>query len=89
VKPDWWGSPLVWENAGRKRTVTRDKEKPEWWGSPLVWGNTGRKRTVTRGKAIIIIIIIIKTWLAPEYIYTNAKICNSRHMFNCKTLSEL
>jgi hypothetical protein len=51
---------------------------------------------------IIIIIIIIdgsnskvtitkskKTWLAPEYIYTNAKICNSRHMFNCKKLYKL
>jgi len=25
-----------------------------------------------------------KTKLAPEYIYTTAKICNSWHMFNCK-----
>ena len=30
-----------------------------------------------------------KTWLTLEYIYTNAKICNSRHVFNFKKLSEL
>jgi hypothetical protein len=30
-----------------------------------------------------------KTELASEYIYTNAKICNSWHLFNCKKLSEL
>ena len=27
--------------------------------------------------------------LAPQYIYTTAKICNSRHMFNCKKLFKL
>jgi hypothetical protein len=27
--------------------------------------------------------------LAPEYIYTTAKICNSWHMFNCKKLFKL
>ena len=30
-----------------------------------------------------------KTYLAPEYIYTNAKICNSWHKFNCKELFKL
>ena len=30
-----------------------------------------------------------KTSLAPEYIYTNAKICNSRRMFNCKEFYKL
>jgi len=30
-----------------------------------------------------------KTWLAPEYIYKNAKFSNSRHIFNCKKLSKL
>ena len=30
-----------------------------------------------------------KTYLAPEYIYTTAKICNSWHMFNCKKLFKL
>ena len=30
-----------------------------------------------------------KTKLAPQYIYTNTKICNSWHMFNCKKLFKL
>ena len=30
-----------------------------------------------------------KTWLAPKYIYTAAKICHSWHMFNCKKLFRL
>ena len=38
---------------------------------------------------MIIIIIIIIIRLAPKYIYVDAKICNSRHMFNFKKLSKL
>jgi hypothetical protein len=30
-----------------------------------------------------------ETHLASKYIYTNAKICNSWHIFNCKKLSKL
>ena len=30
-----------------------------------------------------------KTELAPKYVYTTAKICNSWHMFNCKKLFKL
>jgi len=47
--------------------------------SNIIYGSNS-KITITKSK---------KTWLAPEYKYTNAKICNSRHMFNCKKLSKL
>ena len=30
-----------------------------------------------------------KTYLAPQYIYTTAKICNFWHMFNCKKFFKL
>jgi len=36
-----------------------------------------------------VIITKSKKTLAPEYIYTTAKICNSWHMFNCKKLFKL
>ena len=42
--------------------------------------SSSSKVTMTKSK---------KTWLTPKYTYTNAKICNSRHMFNCKELSKL
>ena len=47
--------------------------------SNIIYGNNS-KVAITKSK---------NTWLAPEYVYTNAKICNSRHMFNCKKLSKL
>ena len=47
--------------------------------SNTIYGSNS-KVTITNSK---------KTWLAPKYIYTNTKICNSRHMFNCKKLSKL
>jgi hypothetical protein len=47
--------------------------------SNIIYGSNS-KVTITKSKA---------TQLASEYIYTNAKICNSRHMFKCKKLSEL
>ena len=47
--------------------------------SNIIYGSNS-KVTITKSK---------KTWLAPEYIYKNAKICNSRHIFNCKKLSKL
>ena len=31
----------------------------------------------------------LKRQLASKYIHTNAKTCNSWHMFNCKKLSKL
>jgi hypothetical protein len=46
--------------------------------SIIYWSNS--KVTITKSKT---------TQLAPQYIYTNAKICNSRHLFNCKKLSKL
>ena len=47
--------------------------------SNIIYGSNS-KVTFTKSK---------KTWLAPEYVYTNAKLCNFRHMFNCKKLSKL
>ena len=47
--------------------------------SNITYGSNS-KVTTTKSK---------KTWLAPEYIHTHAKICNSRHMFNRKELSKL
>ena len=47
--------------------------------SSIIYGSNS-KVAITKSK---------RTWHAPEYIYTNAKICNSRHMFNCEKLSKL
>ena len=47
--------------------------------SNIIYGSNS-KVTITKSK---------KTWLAPKYIYTDAKICNSRHMFSCKELPKL
>jgi hypothetical protein len=47
--------------------------------SNIIYGSNP-KITITKSK---------KTWLAPEYMYTDAEICNSRHMFSCKKLSKL
>ena len=44
----------------------------------IYWSNS--KVTITESN---------KTYLAPEYIYTTAKICNSWHMFKCKKLFKL
>ena len=46
--------------------------------SNIYWSNS--KVTVTKSN---------KTSLAPQYIHTAAKICNSWHMFNCKKLFKL
>ena len=45
----------------------------------IIYGSNS-KVTITESK---------ETRLAPEYIYINAKICNSRHVFNCKKLVKL
>jgi len=47
--------------------------------SNIIYGNNS-KVTITKSN---------KTYLAPEYIYAAAKICNSWHMFNCKKLFKL
>jgi hypothetical protein len=47
--------------------------------SNIIYGSN-TKVTVTKSE---------ETQLASKYIHTNAKICNSWHMFNCKKLSEL
>ena len=44
----------------------------------IYWSNS--KVTITKSN---------NTQLAPRYIYTNAKICSSWHMFNCKKLFKL
>jgi len=44
----------------------------------IYWSNS--KVTITKSE---------ETWLASKYVHTNAKICNSWHMFNCKELSKL
>ena len=45
----------------------------------IIYGSNS-KVTVTKSK---------KTWLAPEYVHTDAKICNSGHILNFKKLSKL
>jgi hypothetical protein len=47
--------------------------------SNIIYGSNS-KVSITKSKT---------TQLAPQYIYTNAKICNSWLLFNCKKLSEL
>ena len=47
--------------------------------SNIIYGSSS-KFTITKSS---------KTSLAPEYIYTTAKICNSWHTFNCKKLFKL
>jgi hypothetical protein len=47
--------------------------------SNIIYGSNS-KVTMTKSK---------ETWPASKYIYTNKKICNSWHMFNCKKLSKL
>jgi hypothetical protein len=42
--------------------------------------NNNNNNNITKSK---------ETWPASKNIYTNAKICNSWHMFNCKKLSKL
>ena len=45
----------------------------------IIYGSNS-KVTITESK---------ETWPASKYIHTNAKICNSWHMLNCKKLSKL
>jgi len=47
--------------------------------SNIIYGSNS-KVTITKSN---------KTELAPQYIYTTAKICNSWHMFNCKKIFKL
>jgi len=47
--------------------------------SNIIYGSDS-KVTITKSN---------KTLLAPEYIHTTAKICNSWHMFNCKKVFKL
>ena len=47
--------------------------------SNIIYGSNS-KVTVTKSN---------NTLLAPQYVYTTAKICNSWHMFNCKKLLKL
>ena len=47
--------------------------------SNIIYGSNS-KVTITKSN---------KNELAPEYIYTTAKICNFWHMFNCKKLFKL
>jgi len=47
--------------------------------SNIIYGSNS-KVTIAKSK---------ETWPASKYTYTNAKIYNSWHMFNCKELSKL
>jgi len=47
--------------------------------SNIIYGSNS-KVTIAKSK---------ETQLASQYMYTTAKVCNSRHVFNCKELSKL
>jgi hypothetical protein len=47
--------------------------------SNIIYGSNS-KVNITKSKT---------TQLASQYVHTNAKICNSWHLFNCKKLSKL
>jgi len=63
----------------KKYILCRSKRQHSDPDSNIIYGSNS-KVTVTKSN---------KTELAPEYIHTTAKICNSWHMFNCKKLFKL